>query len=102
MTDRKLLERIKRGEGLPPIPLKDDECNRHENGGRRHRMKPEESLWYDAGYKTAKKETIDKMLEITDNAMFVPPSVEESVVWNRACRYIQAKIVTEMKGGNEK
>ena len=29
-------------------------------------MKPHESQWYDAGYKTARKETIDKMLEIID------------------------------------
>ena len=40
-------------------------------------MKPDESKWYDAGYKTARKETIREVLEIIDEVIADPMILDE-------------------------
>lgn len=40
---------------------------------------------------------VDNILEIINDAIRINPSNSDDVLWNQACRYIQAKIITELK-----
>lgn len=48
---------------------------------------------------TKEESLVDNILEIINDAIRINPSNSDDVSWNQACRYIQAKIITELKKG---